>query len=74
MMLSVWDMSENNASLKSTQASVGLVAVDRIIVGVHNIAEAEAIYTRMFGRAASWRRMDSVGGTQPVFFTSITRA
>ena len=68
MMLSVWYMPEKNVSLKSTQASAGLVAVDRIIVGVHNIAEAEAIYTRMFGRAASWRRMNSVGGTQHVYF------
>ena len=40
--------------------------VDRIMIGVRNLAEAEHIYTRMLGRSPSWRYRD--GGTERVIY------
>ena len=56
-------MPEDNAA-----ADPALVAVDRIIVSVRDLDEVEAAYTRMFGRAPSWRRIDRTGGTSHVYF------
>lgn len=53
---------------KNIVADPALVAVDRIVVAVNDLAGAEAAYTRMFGRAASWRRTDRSGGTSHVYF------
>lgn len=40
--------------------------IDRIMIGVRDLAEAERIYTRMLGRSPSWRYRD--GGTERVIY------
>jgi catechol 2,3-dioxygenase-like lactoylglutathione lyase family enzyme len=40
--------------------------VERITLAVHDLAAAEAIYTRLLGRHPSWRRVDRAGGTAGV--------
>jgi len=40
--------------------------IDRIMIGVRDVAEAERIYTRMLGRSPSWRYRD--GGTERVIY------
>ncbi|MEN6541722.1 VOC family protein [Parvibaculum sp.] len=46
------------------EALVG--GIDRIMIGVRDLAEAERIYTRMLGRSPSWRYRD--GGTERVIY------
>lgn len=43
-------------------------AVDRILLAVRDIADAERVYTRMLGRHPSWRREDRAGGTERVLY------
>lgn len=43
-------------------------AIDRVVLGVRDLAEAERIYTRMLGRNPSWRREDRTGGTGHVLY------
>jgi catechol 2,3-dioxygenase-like lactoylglutathione lyase family enzyme len=43
-------------------------AVDRIVLAVDDLANAERIYTRMLGRHPSWRREDRPGGTRHVLY------
>lgn len=43
-------------------------AVERVIVVVKNLAEAEEVYTRILGRSPSWRHNDPGGGTAHVIF------
>lgn len=43
-------------------------ALDRVVLAVRDLAEAERIYTRMLGRKPSWRREDTTGGTSHVLY------
>jgi len=60
-------MSEEKAAAGRVTAT-GLVNVDRLLVAVSNIDDATAAYTRMFGRAPSWHRINRTGGTEHVCF------
>lgn len=60
-------MSEKTPSSFPTPEIAPLVTgVERITIVVHDLAAAEAIYTRMLGRDPSWRRVDRSGGTASV--------
>ena len=59
-------MSEKNSADPATNP--GLVAVDRIIIAVKSLTDAEAAYSRMLGRTPSWRRRDRSGGTVHVYY------
>ncbi|MDO8289886.1 MAG: VOC family protein [Parvibaculum sp.] len=62
-------MSEKTSPITSTHAPAPLVtAFDRITMAVRDLAEAEAIYTRILGRDPSWRHTDRPGGTDHVHF------
>lgn len=43
-------------------------AVDRVVLAIRDLAEAERIYTRMLGRTPSWRREDQTGGTSHILY------
>tara|TARA_R110000868_G_scaffold91679_13_gene254107 strand:+ start:4236 stop:5135 length:900 start_codon:yes stop_codon:yes gene_type:complete len=45
-----------------------VTAVDRIVLAVRDLDEAEAAYTRLLGRSPSWRRRDKAGGTAHVYY------
>lgn len=45
-----------------------LEAVDRIVFAVRDLAEAERVYTRLLGRAPSWRHNDPGGGTSHLIY------
>ncbi len=45
-----------------------VTAVDRIVLAVRDLEKTEAAYTRMLGRAPSWRRRDKAGGTAHVYY------
>lgn len=62
-------MSEKTSPTASANAPTPIVtAFDRITMAVHDLAAAEAIYTRILGRHPSWRRTDRSGGTDHVHF------
>lgn len=59
-------MSEEMPEVKPGETIVD--AVERVIVAVRNLAEAEEVYTRILGRMPSWRHRDPGGGTAHVVF------
>ncbi|HEX7774897.1 MAG TPA: VOC family protein [Parvibaculum sp.] len=61
-------MSEGH-SVEISPTEIPLVeAVDRIVIAVRDLAEAERTYTRMLGRTPSWRWEDKGGGTAHVTY------
>ncbi len=45
-----------------------VTAVERLVIAVRDLAEAERIYTRILGRSPSWRHEDPGGGTAHVLY------
>lgn len=49
-------------------------AIDRVAIAVRDIAEAERIYSRLLGRAPTWRHTDPGGGTSHVIYWLVNMA
>jgi catechol 2,3-dioxygenase-like lactoylglutathione lyase family enzyme len=53
---------------KTIEEKAIVKAVDRIVLAVRDLADAERVYTRILGRHPSWRREDRAGGTERLLY------
>lgn len=61
-------MTDSSPAVSLDSVTPTVTAVDRLMLAVRDLGEAEATYTRLLGREPSWRRTDRAGGTDHVVY------